>query len=167
MQTLRRGKPVRIRYDNNVLQTSRYFLGNSVYLPSGFAPSRRIRMDDSLIDVRILETSRQFSRLRILGALLVGRLEQSPLHHELPVPEFAFEALDGSTPHHTRQRSGPRKRPCGPSSRSARPLAPPARSPTSTTLPVTRTGSSMTSSIRDQSNQPAWPTIRTRRTRDR
>lgn len=98
VQTLRRGKPVRIRYDNMVLQTSLFFLGNCVYLPSGFAPSRRLRMDDGLIDVRILETGRRFSRLRILGALLLGRLERSPLYHELQVPEFAFEALDGPTP---------------------------------------------------------------------
>lgn len=98
VQTLRRGKPVRIRYDNKVVQTSLFFLGNCVYLPSGFAPSRRMRMDDGLIDVRILETGKRFSRLRILGALLLGRLERSPLYHELQVPEFAFEALDGPTP---------------------------------------------------------------------
>lgn len=97
VQTLRRGKPVRIRYDNKVVQTSLFFLGNCVYLPSGFAPSRRIRMDDGLIDVRILETGKRFSRLRILGALLLGRLERSPLYHELQVPEFTFEALDGPT----------------------------------------------------------------------
>lgn len=98
VQTLRRGKPVRIRYDNKVLQTSLFFLGNSVYLPSGFAPSQRMRMDDGLIDVRILETGKRFSRLRILGSLLLGRLERSPLYHELQVPEFTFEALDGPTP---------------------------------------------------------------------
>ena len=98
VQTLRRGRPVRIRYDNKSLQTSLFFLGNCVYLPSGFAPSRRMRMDDGLIDVRILETGKRFSRLRILGALLLGRLERSPLYHELQVPEFTFEALDGPTP---------------------------------------------------------------------
>ena len=59
--TLRRDKPVRIAYDNKTLQTSLFFLGNSTYLPSGFAPSRRTRMDDGLIDVRILETGRRFS----------------------------------------------------------------------------------------------------------
>src|SRR5690606_29617442 len=56
--TLRRDEPVRIRYDNTTLQTSLFFLGNSVYLPSGFAPSRRTRMDSGLLDVRILETGR-------------------------------------------------------------------------------------------------------------
>jgi diacylglycerol kinase family enzyme len=97
LHTLRREKPVRIRYDNKTLQTSLFFLGNSVYLPTGFAPARRTRMDDGLIDVRILETGRRLSRLRILTAIVLGRLERSPLYHEMQVPEFAFESVDGPT----------------------------------------------------------------------
>jgi diacylglycerol kinase family enzyme/membrane-associated phospholipid phosphatase len=95
--TLRRDEPVRIAYDNKTLQTSMFFVGNSIYLPSGFAPSRRTRMDDGLIDVRILETGRKFSRVRILVSLALGRLERSPLYTELQVPEFSFTALDGPT----------------------------------------------------------------------
>lgn len=95
--TLRRYEPVRIEYDNKSLLTSLFFLGNSTYLPSGFAPSRRTRMDDGLIDIRILETGRRLSRLRILTAVALGRLERSPLYHELRVPEFAFRSPDGPT----------------------------------------------------------------------
>jgi undecaprenyl-diphosphatase len=95
--TLRRDEPVRISYDNKTLQTSLFFLGNSTYLPSGFAPSRRTRMDDGLMDVRILETGRKFSRLRIVSSLALGRLTRSPLYHEMRVPEFAFTAVDGCT----------------------------------------------------------------------
>ena len=98
VHTLRREKPVRIRYDNRTLETSMFFLGNSVYLPSGFAPARRIRMDDGLIDVRILETGRRLSKLRIMSALMLGRLERSPLYHEVQAPEFEFESVDGPTP---------------------------------------------------------------------
>jgi len=95
--TLRHDEPVRISYDNKTLQTSLFFLGNSTYLPSGFAPSRRTRMDDGLIDVRILETGRRFARLRIITSLMLGRLERSPLYHEMRVPEFSFSVVDGST----------------------------------------------------------------------
>ncbi|MHA3024104.1 bifunctional phosphatase PAP2/diacylglycerol kinase family protein [Mycobacterium sp. BMJ-28] len=96
--TLRRDKGVRITYDNKTVQTSLFFLGNAVYAPSGFAPSRRSRMDDGLIDVRILETGRRLSRARILSALVLGRLVRSPLYHEMRVPEFSFVAVDGPTP---------------------------------------------------------------------
>ncbi|AKK25762.1 bifunctional phosphatase PAP2/diacylglycerol kinase family protein [Mycobacterium sp. EPa45] len=98
LHALRKGTPVRIRYDNKTIQTSLFFLGNSVYLPSGFAPARRTRMDDGLIDVRILETGKRLSRLRILAAVTLGRLERSPLYHEIQAPEFSFEAVDGPTP---------------------------------------------------------------------
>ena len=98
VHTLRREKPVRIRYDNKTLETLMFFLGNSVYLPSGFAPARRTRMDDGLIDVRILETGRRLSKLRIMSALMLGRLERSPLYHEVQAPEFEFESVDGPTP---------------------------------------------------------------------
>ncbi|OHT83370.1 bifunctional phosphatase PAP2/diacylglycerol kinase family protein [Mycobacteroides saopaulense] len=97
LHMLRREHPVRIRFDNKTIQTSLFFLGNSVYLPSGFAPSLRSRMDDGLIDVRILETGRKFSGVRILTALALGRLQRSPLYHELQVPEFSFTAIDGPT----------------------------------------------------------------------
>jgi undecaprenyl-diphosphatase len=94
-RTMRREAPVSITYDNKTLQTSLFFLGNSVYLPSGFAPSRRFRMDDGLLDVRILETGRRFGKVRILTALALGRLQRSPLYHELQVPEFTFTSVDG------------------------------------------------------------------------
>ncbi|HKV22137.1 MAG TPA: diacylglycerol kinase family protein, partial [Mycobacterium sp.] len=97
VHTLRRDDPVRITYDNKTLQTSLFFLGNSTYLPSGFAPSRRHRMDDGLMDVRILETGRRLSRLRIISALALGRLTRSPLYHEMRVPEFSFRSVDGPT----------------------------------------------------------------------
>ncbi|WAC91171.1 bifunctional phosphatase PAP2/diacylglycerol kinase family protein [Mycobacterium sp. Aquia_213] len=97
LHTLRNDQPVRIRYDNKTLLTSLLFLGNSLYLPTGFAPSRRTRMDDGLIDVRILETGRRFATTRILTALALGRLQRSPLYHELQVPEFSFSAVDAPT----------------------------------------------------------------------
>lgn len=97
LHTLRHDQPVRIRYDNKTAHTSLFFLGNSVYLPTGFAPARRTRMDDGLIDVRILETGRRLATVRILGALALGRLQRSPLYHELQVPEFSFTVVDGPT----------------------------------------------------------------------
>jgi undecaprenyl-diphosphatase len=97
VHTLRHDNPVRIEFDNKTMQTSLFFLGNSTYLPSGFAPSRRTRIDDGLIDVRILETGKRFARLRILTSLLFGRLERSPLYHERQAPEFSFRSLDGPT----------------------------------------------------------------------
>ena len=49
------------------------------------------------MDVRILETGRTLSRLRILVSLVLGRLVRSPLYHEMRVPEFTFTTVDGPT----------------------------------------------------------------------
>lgn len=95
--TLRHDKPVRITYDGKTLQTSLFFLGNATYFPSGFAPAQRPRMDDGLIDVRILETGKRFSRTRIAVSVTLGRLVRSPLYHELHVPEFRFSTVDEPT----------------------------------------------------------------------
>jgi undecaprenyl-diphosphatase len=98
LHTLLNYRPVRIRYDNKTLLTTLFFLGNSVHLPAGFAPSRRTRMDDGLLDVRMLETGRTLSRTRILVALALGRLDRSPLFHKIQAPEFRFTAVEGPTP---------------------------------------------------------------------
>ena len=37
------------------------------------------------------------ARLRILASLALGRLERSPLYHELRVPEFTLKSVDGPT----------------------------------------------------------------------
>ena len=57
----------------------------------------RSSVDDGLIDVRMLETGRPFSRLRTTLSLLTGRLERSRLYHELHRPEFSFEVVGGPT----------------------------------------------------------------------
>lgn len=94
---VRRDEPVRITFDNKTLQTSLFFLGNSAYFPPGFAPSLRPCLDDGLLDVRILETGKPLSGLRIATAIALGRLQRSPLYHEMRVPEFQFRAVDGPT----------------------------------------------------------------------
>ena len=96
-RTLRHDAPVSIRYDNQTMQISLFFLGNSTYLPSGFAPAQRNRLDDGLIDVRFLEAGRWLGRVRIMAALVLGRLQRSRLYHEHHVPAFAFTCIDGPT----------------------------------------------------------------------
>jgi diacylglycerol kinase family enzyme/membrane-associated phospholipid phosphatase len=97
LRNLRHEHPVRIRYGNKTMQTSLFFLGNSTYEPSGFAPAQRNRIDDGLIDVRILETGRPLSKIRVMTAMMAGRLVRSPLYHEQHVPEFSFSCVDGPT----------------------------------------------------------------------
>lgn len=96
-QMLKKENTVTLRYDGKTLRTSLFFLGNSVYHPAGFAPVDRSSIEDGLLDVRMLETGRRFSRLRTVAALLNGNLARSPLYHELRRPEFRCEVLSDPT----------------------------------------------------------------------
>lgn len=96
-QVLSEENAVTVRYDGRTLTTALFFLGNSVYRPSGFAPVDRAGVEDGLLDVRMLETGRRWSRVRTVAALLTGRLDRSPLYHELHRPEFRCEILGEPT----------------------------------------------------------------------
>lgn len=96
-QVLTEENAVEIRYDGKTLKTSLFFLGNSLYQPSGFAPVDRVTIEDGLLDVRMLDTGRRFARLRTVVALLTGNLGRSPLYHELHRPEFRCEILSEPT----------------------------------------------------------------------
>ncbi|ATD73144.1 MULTISPECIES: bifunctional phosphatase PAP2/diacylglycerol kinase family protein [Gordonia] len=95
IRVLREDANVRIEVDGQVLDVSLFLLGNSIYQPTGFLPTRRLRLDDGLLDVRILEMGHRWATLRLLGSLAAGRLERSRLYHEMQVPEFRFTAVDG------------------------------------------------------------------------
>ncbi|GAA1482847.1 bifunctional phosphatase PAP2/diacylglycerol kinase family protein [Gordonia sinesedis] len=94
LRVLRRAPQIPIEMDGKVVETTLFLLGNGMYRPSGFAPGQRLRLDDGLLDVRLLETSHRWATTRILIALATGRLERSHLYHEMQVPEFAFTAVD-------------------------------------------------------------------------
>lgn len=94
LRVLRRAPHVPIETDGKLVEASLFLIGNGMYRPAGFAPTQRIRLDDGLMDVRLLETSHRWAKTRILIALATGRLERSHLYHEMQVPEFAFTAVD-------------------------------------------------------------------------
>jgi diacylglycerol kinase family enzyme/membrane-associated phospholipid phosphatase len=50
------------------------FIGNCAFRAPGIAPHRRDRVDDGLLDLRIVTAERSRARLRLLGSLLTGRL---------------------------------------------------------------------------------------------
>ena len=49
------------------------FIGNGEYGPQGLAPSWRERLDDGVFDLRYIEDTGPYSRLRLIAAVLTGR----------------------------------------------------------------------------------------------
>lgn len=76
---LRFGRHLHVRVDDTAVTAWAVFVGNNCYGESLRELSGRERMDEGVLDVRIARADRRFSRLRIVGAVLFGRVEQSPL----------------------------------------------------------------------------------------
>jgi diacylglycerol kinase family enzyme/membrane-associated phospholipid phosphatase len=64
------------------------FVGNNPYLPKGFAPGTRPRLDSGLLDVRFIRADIPFSRTRFVFAALAGALHRSRTYRQLDIPEF-------------------------------------------------------------------------------
>jgi diacylglycerol kinase family enzyme/membrane-associated phospholipid phosphatase len=67
------------------------FIGNCRHEPRGFAPSWRPRLDDGVLDIRLIEGTGRWLRLRVLLSALTGRLERSRAYRrwESPVVEVS------------------------------------------------------------------------------
>lgn len=73
-----RAESIEIEIDGHCRKVWLIFFGNCRYTPEGIAPREREDMADGLIDVRLLEARRGWSKLRLIRAALTGRM--SGLH---------------------------------------------------------------------------------------
>jgi undecaprenyl-diphosphatase len=68
------------------------FIGNCRYRPEGFAPSWRPRLDDGLLDIRLIEASGRWSRLRVTLSVLSGRLSRCRAYRRWEAPALEVDA---------------------------------------------------------------------------
>jgi diacylglycerol kinase family enzyme/membrane-associated phospholipid phosphatase len=91
-----RARPQPMRIDGKERRLWMAFIGNCRYKPEGFAPSWRPRLDDGLFDIRLIEASGRWSRLRIALSVLAGRLSRCRAYRRWEAPALAVRA--GSDP---------------------------------------------------------------------
>ena len=87
--------PVRVMVDGEPRSLWTLFAGNGHYHPAGFAPSWRERLDDGCIDIRLIDAARPWSRVRMVAAVLTGRLAHSRVYTERIVAKLPVHGLDG------------------------------------------------------------------------
>ena len=110
---MRRLRRFPVTLDGETVRAWMVFVGNGCYGTTVFDVATREQMDEGVLDVRVLRAEGRLARLRAVGALLVGRVESSPLIDrrlvascDLDLPwERTDVALDGevfsmSTPLH-------------------------------------------------------------------
>jgi len=74
VKVMRDCPPVELELDGQRRSVWMVFFGNCRYRPAGFAPSWRERLDDDVIDVRVLDAATPFARARLLLAVMTGTL---------------------------------------------------------------------------------------------
>ncbi|MCX6464593.1 MAG: phosphatase PAP2 family protein [Pseudonocardiales bacterium] len=89
--TLSKAEPVKVRIDGRWTAVWFLFVGNGPYHPRGMVPAWRPTLDSGLLDVRWLRADIRFSRLRAVGALLLGAFGHSRVYGQREVPEFDVE----------------------------------------------------------------------------
>jgi len=102
-QQLRRGRKITVTLERAQVRAWMVFVGNGCYGDSVRDLVSRESLTDNVLDVRVVRADRPASRLRVLGALLLGRLGRSPLILRLQSAEVTVElrrrtaevALDG------------------------------------------------------------------------
>jgi undecaprenyl-diphosphatase len=95
VRVLRRAQPVALEIDGRERSVWLVFFGNCTYHPSGFAPSWRERLDDGVIDVRVLDAQAPWSRTRLVLAVLTGRLARCRLYEQRHAQRVELRSLDG------------------------------------------------------------------------
>lgn len=77
IRVLRRAEPVDVTINGTRRSIWLIFIGNGEYGPSGLAPSWREHLDDGLFDMRYVEDTGPYSRLRLIAAVLTGQLTRT------------------------------------------------------------------------------------------
>ena len=95
VRVLRKSEPVRVEIDGREMKVWMAFIGNCKYSPSGFAPSWRKRLDDECIDFRYVDAGAPWARLRLIAAVLTGRLGRCKVYKQMVLKELAIKSLDG------------------------------------------------------------------------
>ncbi|MGH4031042.1 bifunctional phosphatase PAP2/diacylglycerol kinase family protein [Actinomycetota bacterium Odt1-20B] len=92
-RVLRTATPIHLRIDGEPHLIWLLFAGNGHYLPNGFAPSHRPRLDDGTLDIRTVSADTPLARTRVVLSALTGSLLRSRVYHARQVRRLDLTEL--------------------------------------------------------------------------
>jgi diacylglycerol kinase family enzyme len=96
IKVLRDSDPIEVEIDGRRRCLWMIFIGNCRYHPKGFAPSWRERLDDGLLDVRMVDGTAPYARTRLLLAVLSGTLGKCKVYEHTLVKQLKVRSIDGA-----------------------------------------------------------------------
>ncbi|HEX7277170.1 MAG TPA: diacylglycerol kinase family protein, partial [Acidimicrobiales bacterium] len=94
VDVLRHSEPVPVELDGVATTVWMVFIGNCRYHPDGFGPSWRERLDDGMLDIRIVH-GHPWSRVRLLASVLTGTLGRCRVYEQRCVARMGVRSLAG------------------------------------------------------------------------
>lgn len=96
VDVLRKAQPVEVEVDGRRLRVWMAFFGNCRYRPSGFAPTWRERLDDGILDFRLVHAGHPLARTRLVTAVVMGRLGGCAVYEERLVRSVRIKSHGGT-----------------------------------------------------------------------
>ncbi|SDM20594.1 bifunctional phosphatase PAP2/diacylglycerol kinase family protein [Allokutzneria albata] len=93
VRVLHQAQPLEVRVNGKRHKVWLLFVGNGPYRPRGFAPTRRPRLDDGLLDIRYVRADIKWSRIRFVVSALTGTLHRSRTYVQQERPNLVVEVL--------------------------------------------------------------------------
>ena len=94
VRVLRHSEPVPVELDGVATSVWMIFIGNCRYHPDGFGPSWREKLDDGILDIRIVH-GHPWSRVRLLASVLTGTLGRCRVYEQRCVRPMHVRSLAG------------------------------------------------------------------------
>jgi undecaprenyl-diphosphatase len=91
-------RPLDVELDGRAHRVWLVFAGNGRHEPAGLAPTWRPRLDEGLLDVRIVTADRRFARARVLFAAIGGRLQRCAAYEAWTAPTLDIRIVGEPQP---------------------------------------------------------------------
>jgi diacylglycerol kinase family enzyme/membrane-associated phospholipid phosphatase len=88
--------PLEVTIDGRKRRIWMMFIGNCRFDAQGLAPTRRVRLDDGMLDVRLVHADRPWARIGMVLAALTGRIHRSKAYEQHLVRDLHVSAPAGA-----------------------------------------------------------------------
>ncbi|MFF3611775.1 bifunctional phosphatase PAP2/diacylglycerol kinase family protein [Streptomyces sp. NPDC002580] len=96
VRVLGTASPVEVTVNGRPRRVLLLLAGNGHYVPDGLAPDFRPRLDDGLLDLRLVDGGHRLARTRVVAAALLGALGHSRVYGAERVPWVELDGILGA-----------------------------------------------------------------------